>query len=260
MELYFNELSINDLDSLNYKQIQDLIAIYHSILEYNIRSCRIANEDQRRLFDLIKKSPNSSNLVNFYYSFFKAPYETELLEKEQDKYLENNWLYKEKDCFGMALAYLLHSIALSISQKEWEQECLSITKNGQEVFVRNISLSEHVAIHSDFLQEYMQVELVECLLLHTDKKITLRDDHGKDVLMEFSKKLLKSPYVCEVVNSLPYNPRKRKFIKTVRENGIIEIVLPWTDKGLGVAVKTTGRDLRETERIAEILEKEYGYI
>ncbi len=31
-------------------------------------------------------------------------------------------------------------------------------------------------------------------------------------------------------------------------------------KGYGVVVKTTGRTVRETERIAEIIEEEYGYL
>ena len=59
---------------------------------------------------------------------------------------------------------------------------------------------------------------------------------------------------------LPYNPYEQKFIKRVRENGLIEIVLPWTDKGYGMVVKTTGRNLRETKRIAEIIEEEFGYL
>ena len=62
-----------------------------------------------------------------------------------------------------------------------------------------------------------------------------------------------------VINSLPYNAKQRRFIRKIREDGLIEIVLPWTDEGLGIVVKTTGRTLRETETIAEILEEEYGY-
>ena len=75
---------------------------------------------------------------------------------------------------------------------------------------------------------------------------------------EFSKRLIRSPYLISVINSLPHNPNRRKFIKKIRENGLIEIVLPWTDKGYGIVVKTTGRTLRETEKIAEIIEEEFG--
>ena len=77
---------------------------------------------------------------------------------------------------------------------------------------------------------------------------------------DFSKHLVQCPYLVGIVNSLPYNPYECKFTKKVRENGLIEIVLPWTDKGYGIVVKTTGRTLRETEKIAEIIQEEYGYL
>ncbi len=91
-----------------------------------------------------------------------------------------------------------------------------------------------------------------------DKKISLRDDHGIDVLMDFSKRLIRCPYVVGVINSLPFNSRERKFIKKIREEGLIEIVLPWTDKGYGVVVKTTGRTMKETEMIGRIITEKYG--
>ncbi len=81
-----------------------------------------------------------------------------------------------------------------------------------------------------------------------------------DVLQEFSKRLIHSPYLIGIINSLPYNPYERKFIKKIRENGLIEIVLPWTDQGYGIVVKTTGRTIKETEKIAEIIKEEFGYI
>jgi hypothetical protein len=41
---------------------------------------------------------------------------------------------------------------------------------------------------------------------------------------------------------------------------LIEIVLPWTDKGYGIVVKTTGRTIKETEMIGKIIMEEYGGI
>ena len=81
-----------------------------------------------------------------------------------------------------------------------------------------------------------------------------------DVLEAFSKRLIRSPYLIGIINSLPYNPYERKFIKRIRENGLIEIVLPWTDKGYGIVVKTTGRTIKETEMIGKIIMEEYGGI
>ena len=102
--------------------------------------------------------------------------------------------------------------------------------------------------------------MTESGLAAEEKKISLRDDHGMNVLMDFSKRLVRSPYVTAVINSLPFNPTERKFIRKVRDDGLIEIVLPWTDKGYGVVVKTTGRNIRETKKISEILNEKYGGI
>lgn len=35
--------------------------------------------------------------------------------------------------------------------------------------------------------------------------------------------------------------------------------MPWTDKGLGLVVQTTGRTRGETEKIADLLQEKYGY-
>lgn len=122
-----------------------------------------------------------------------------------------------------------------------------------------VCTEEHVDIHIPQLQLDEETELIETDL-QEDKKISLRHDHGIDVLMEFSKRLVRCPYVVGVVNSLPFNPSERKFIRKIRDDGLIEIVLPWTDQKYGVVVKTTGRNIRETKRIGEIISERYGGI
>jgi putative CRISPR-associated protein (TIGR02619 family) len=82
------------------------------------------------------------------------------------------------------------------------------------------------------------------------KKIDLRDDHGKDKLKAFSKKLCQSPYVKEIVNSLPFNPHLTSPIRRTYSDGKIEFVLNWTDPGYGVCVQSTGRNQAETNSIA----------
>jgi hypothetical protein len=49
-----------------------------------------------------------------------------------------------------------------------------------------------------------------------------------------------------------------KFIKKCHRTGIIEIVLYKTDRKYSLQVQTTGRNLRETEAIAEILNDQYS--
>jgi len=92
----------------------------------------------------------------------------------------------------------------------------------------------------------------------SQKKINLRDDHGKDVLKAFGDKICRSPYVKSVINSLPFNPKQIQPILGAYDNGIVEFVLTWTDRGLGLCIQTTGRNLAETNSIALHLEQEFG--
>jgi hypothetical protein len=48
------------------------------------------------------------------------------------------------------------------------------------------------------------------------------------------------------------------FIRKVHKEGIIEIVLFKTERQYALLVKTTGRNLRETKAIAEILDGHYS--
>ena len=98
-------------------------------------------------------------------------------------------------------------------------------------------------------------ELVRDLTPPKEKTIILKDDHGKDTLFSFSKKIVNSPFVKGVINSLPYNPHQSDPIKECFNDGKIEIVLVKTDPGYGIVVQTTGRNMQETERIAKLLQK-----
>ncbi|WP_462270444.1 hypothetical protein [Desulfobacter sp.] len=71
--------------------------------------------------------------------------------------------------------------------------------------------------------------------------------------------LKRTPFIDEkVINSIPFNPNQKEFIKKILPDGKIEIVLTWTDQGLGCVIQTTGRNIHETYKISEILKKKYG--
>ena len=92
------------------------------------------------------------------------------------------------------------------------------------------------------------------------KQVSLRDDHGSDVLQKFAEKLRQSPYVKSIVNSLPFNSKRRNCIRRVKPDGTIEFVLTWTDEGLGLCIATTGRTLAETTTIALHLKEKYSQL
>lgn len=258
MDLFFNELSIEEKDRLSKETVLVFARVYRALLKYKITTCRISPEDNNKLHQMIQNLPDFLNIRNFYFSFFRSPYESEDVENKQDEFLEHDWFYNDRNCVGLPLALILNSAALSIYESEWDKAFVPIVKDGAADEVRNISAEQHVDIHIPQILPEEEPELVECGLRIEEKKVMLRDDHGKDVLMDFSKRLIRCPYVVGVVNSLPFNPHERKFIKRIRSEGLIEIVLPWTDKGYGIIVKTTGRTIAETEAIGKIIEEGYG--
>ena len=89
------------------------------------------------------------------------------------------------------------------------------------------------------------------------KPISLREDHGKDKLIAFSQKLVRSPYITKVINSLPFNPHQNNPIRRTYSDGRVEFVLNWTDQGLGICLQTTGRNLAETNTIAIYLVEKF---
>jgi putative CRISPR-associated protein (TIGR02619 family) len=81
--------------------------------------------------------------------------------------------------------------------------------------------------------------------------------HGNDILLSVAKKLVHSPYVREILNSIDYQPHRAKTIKKVYDDGRIDFVLTHTDAGYGLCVQSTGNDKAETQAIALHLEKKY---
>ena len=108
-----------------------------------------------------------------------------------------------------------------------------------------------------FIERISEVVLQLSPLNPNDKQIRFRPDHGTDVLNAFARQIKNSQYVNGIINSLPWNSRTTNFIRRVYPNGLIEVVLYWTDEGLGMVIQTTGRNQRETEEIARLLEEEY---
>ncbi len=89
------------------------------------------------------------------------------------------------------------------------------------------------------------------------KKISLGDHHGKDSLKDLAKKLCRSPFVVEVVHSLPYESKLTNPIKAIKDDGKIDLVMTETDAGFGLRVQTTGRNKKETGAIARLLVEKY---
>ena len=259
MELFFNELCLDPTANIKYADITRLGVLHNLLRKWKISGCRISHKDYAELIRQAKTMPGTNpNVIGFLFGFLRQPYEDDSVEEKQEDYLASTWLYEGKACYGLALAYIMESMSVSICDQIWNQPILHIGRDASIVDVRNLFDEGTFHYHIKWLEGLQPLELITCSDRPEEKRIKLRDDHGKDILKAFSDRLVNSEYVIEIINSMPFNSKNRRFIHKIREDGIIEIVLPWTDEGHGIVVKTTGRNLRETERIAEILKDKYG--
>ena len=185
MQLYFNELSVNDREKLAYSDIRELAGINRRAGLHDIKKCKIDNESYDKIFTMINEMQNSGNAKNFFWSFFCRPFEDEnVLEREEDYYL-HNWSFEGRDCLGLAFSFLMDGIALSLWSKDFDKAYVSILKDEELIEVRNISREEHIEDHVQWIESKKEIVLLKRMKAATEADIELRDDHGKNILMKF---------------------------------------------------------------------------
>lgn len=276
-QLFFNDLSLLPLAkdfTEAWQRVDRLIKTYKA-RPIDVFGTRICCDDSIGNFQLAKdldlqtfcRNPAGRTLGTLLLGLTKHPYIMSG-SAEEDIYLKSEYLLEingdEVEAYGLTAALLRDSAGVGFASEPCWADCsFYLVKKGasgrEKQKVLCVSEPEH--FHTpDFLswyEEKVPTSLISTKLSPSMKKIALRDDHGKNTLDNFARKLVCSPYVIEIVNSMPFNPHFKDFIKSTNEDGLIEIVLAHTDQGLGMVVKTTGRNLRETKAIAAILQKQF---
>jgi hypothetical protein len=277
-ELFLNELSIFPLAG-NFNEAY--VRIYRFVQAYKKRpedifGKRICSEEylgnimisQDLSLQQFCQDSRGRTLGSLLLGLTKHPY-IESDSSQEEEYIESNYyIVKNAENFptyGLAAAHLHESIGISFaSESFWDtlEYTLLIKKKEHDAFdtVLAVSSPEHfnAETFSNWRENHTPLKLIKSEVPFHKKKISLREDHGKDILNAFAQRIVRSPYIIEIVNSLPFNPHLNNFIKSFDRSGLVEIVLIDTDAGYGLVVKTTGRNLRETKEIAGILREEFG--
>lgn len=276
MELIFNEQSTipcaKDLTEA-CKGVMQFLATYKEAEKHGFKRIRY-----EKAFDCINIAPDFTlndfccipkfrTVSGLLLGLAKHPFIDDNTPEEA-RFVDNNFFIKRDDCVvqveGLGIAYLYNSIGISFCfDSFWKQIKHRLYVKGKESGEYDIIAISH-PMHCDepdFIKQtdrLKPIELIESEIHPEKKSISLRDDHGQNVLHAFARKLCQSPYVIRIINSLPYNSQETQFIRAVRDNGLIELVLTDTDKGLGLILQSTGRNKRETEKIANILKEKYS--
>lgn len=283
MELIFNEVSFKpyiENEVLLKNKFIEILDVYKQLKEtFGIKSLLFPkatfsnNVSETSTFNQWLSSLENTSEKNRIFTFIKTPFGEDILEEaEQGKtskyYYENAEIPIEQEyCIGLGICHVKERIAISIdSHNSWKQHTISFKEiidddfNTNDVEVYNICKSEEGLTDelSQKLLYYGELELDKTVIEPENKKIKLSGDHhGNNKLKAFAKKLLRSEYVLEVLDNIAFSPTAINLIKEKYSDGSIDIVLYWEDAGYGMKIKTTGRNYRETEAIAEIIKDEF---
>lgn len=259
-EVFFNELCVQN-KSLSFDNWKELIQAKTALGSAGFTVCRVSNNDYRSLMKSVTELKNPA-LRNIFFQFFHIPFETKEIEESEEKstdFLEKEVLYNDTSAYGFSLAAYYDTFALSFAtSEEWTRSKIQVTRNKDLLEIHHVSNKIHVNENADWLESRSEIELITTNIEPSNKIPNFRDDHGKDELDAFWKKIRNSEYVVSCINSLPFSSHNRNFIRNFYSDGKIEITLPWTDKGLGLVIQSTGRNRRESEQIAKLLEEKYS--
>ena len=270
----FNELSFLDKKEANedvfqlfsdyVKTIKALKAKGFSGIRYELGIASLSMDGVRNVFEL-EKTSRGKDLFLFILSTARNPYISPGTQVKDIKNEDFEVLVKEEWCVGQGFtaAYLLDTIVVSLcTDSKWNAASYVIRRSdeAEQGCVLNVTTPE--AIETDainqFITERRPLELKTCQVQPVYKSCKLRDDHGKDKLMLLWNKLRNCEYIISAINSLEFKPSGRTFVETCFDNGIIHIRMVNSDAGYGMVIQTTGRTMRETEAIGEIIMQKYS--
>lgn len=278
MELIYNELSENPL-SVNMFEANNKMQLFSQTISEarqkgfrHIRSHHASHQiqlsDDYTLYDWLNNRGVNEVLRNNLYGMLVLPFIKDEDEDVVAHYVEADYYFEDAaneiektNCAGLAAAHLYETLSVSLqSSPAWIKNILYITieANGNSTTeqVNNVFSRECFALPeiSIIVENLGELDLQVTPITVNNKRVHLTSHHGQKELKALWDKLKNSPYVEE---GLSIGWGGKRFIRKTYANGQIEIVDNSTDEGYALLITTTGRNLRETDAIAEILREKY---
>lgn len=277
-DVYFNELSMQPfcVEEEMHVRIQNFAKVLKQCCQLGFKKVRyeeafssIMVSDEQSLENYcckFQKNPKLNTAIGLLLSTQRRPY-IEPGSPQENDFLLNDYKIivggTAVEGYGMTSAYLAKAFSVGFASSEvWKDCCFSIRCNNiredeKEDMVFCITRISH------FDEDVFVTWFVEHFIVLYDKRTIepfchLRDDHGKNELEAFARKIMKEDFVIEIVNSLPFNSKSSKFIeRTDVKSGIIELRLTDTDCGLGIAVRTVAKNKIQIAYFAKLLNDKY---
>ena len=196
-------------------------------------------------------------------------------EKKYEEWSDVTFSYQDSsglhECTpdGLYQAYLFDSFTIGFNQGVVDKKCaitlkrtekkddnsLSEYKRTAEIF--NITCKEQCLCERDFA-EYMSKYPILINFRDKKTKYSLTSHHGFDRYGGHADLLFADKYVVDVLSTISFDSRERRYIHQVYSDGRIEVRLHWEKAGYGLLISTMGEDLIQTYWIAKYLENKYS--
>lgn len=258
-ELYFNELSL--CDSFTDKSLlENFVKCKKELSKNGFNICRMRHEDYVKLCERVHANQNMSpSYISLFFSFFKSPYKSDKTEIVERKVNDIHFSFNDFESpLGLTWAAVMEGVSFSfLSHPMWDCSFVHLRSvDGNCIQVKHLSRAEHIA---DWMHLMTPVVLIETTIAPDDKSCHISGDHhGVHELKFFWKNKIKyCPYIEKLDHTLEYRPNCKQFATVAADNSI-DLVLIWESAGYGMNVKTTARNKREAEKIAEYLNEKYG--
>jgi hypothetical protein len=208
----------------------------------------------------------------FFWGLIQPPFINEDDTDIEENYINANYYYEDlrngfikTSCFGLAAAFLYDTLSISFQNgNHWNINSINIiveTKSKttneliKNVYSRECFFRQDII---DYIQEIGRIQLVETDIFPPDKKIHLAGTHhGKQELQTFWNKLKNCPFVIGA-HSTGFDRSNAKFISKIEPNGEKGVIIFVAKAPFALWVQTTGRNHRETSKIADIIQNEYS--
>lgn len=278
MELSFNELSSTPLSESKYKANERMILFSKTIAEArkngfrkirsNSSTAEIVLAENYSLHDWLFDNDFPPEYRHVFYDMFTQPFIKENDENIVDEYIESYYYFEDlensihrQQCLGLASAYLTETLSVSLQNNSaWLKNLLQIiieksgvSTTGDVCHVYSKECFDKECIN-EFVEKASVLVLQETDLHPSQKNTHLTSHHGQKELGELWSRIKKSPYI---IGAISVEWGGNSFCKNPQKNGKIDIVCLKSDRRYTLQVQTTGRNLRETQAIAEILEEMY---
>jgi hypothetical protein len=280
MAVYFNELTLDKVPQQNcmlLREFRDVFACFSAATDGKVKRLIANDAGMAGLWDAAASCGNreaQTFICTFVNPKFKARPEDDYSDNSLDHFNGSEYRLKTQDgemteCQMMGWACLNRSLTLGLrSSRFWEQFEYDIEEesleNGESV-VSAMCITKESQVSLPRVQGWIAAnrefedvpEPTPCLMPPEQKHIKFQEHHGKEILRDFCRQIVKHRFVQGVVDSIAFDSTTNRFILKCYQDGIVDLRLHWTDMGVGLKVQTVGKDLRQTMLIAEILKDRY---